>query len=107
MHTGHRLFRSYLFKQKRMKDDLCIYSGPVDTPNHTVFKCERWKESRAWKKDDEGNYDGNDWKLVVYIVEEVLGIKEKKEREIWCVYQIEEENDDNNNDDNDDGIWWQ
>lgn len=52
--TGRGSFSSYLFKHERVKNNLCVYCGPVEIPNPKKFEWERWKGSRALIEDALG-----------------------------------------------------
>lgn len=56
--TGHGCFRSYLFRMHRASDPRCVYCGhPSDTPEHTLFDCPEWLESRMPVKKFLGGRD--------------------------------------------------
>ena len=44
--AGHGCFRKYLFDRARADSPVCTYCKDVDDAQHTLFICERWKESR-------------------------------------------------------------
>lgn len=46
--TGHGSFKSYTKRIAKTRDDLCVYCGECDTPEHTIFLCPRWSLARQY-----------------------------------------------------------
>lgn len=44
--SGHCSFRSYTHRIGKASDPNCIYCGELDTPEHTIFSCIRWRNER-------------------------------------------------------------
>lgn len=44
--TGHASFRTYTHKIGKVADESCVYCQEVDTPEHTLFQCNRWARCR-------------------------------------------------------------
>lgn len=44
--TGHGSFRTYAKRMGKSTEDTCIYCGDLDTPEHTMFYCQRWERDR-------------------------------------------------------------
>jgi hypothetical protein len=52
--TGHGCFGSFLFKLNKRDNPNCMYCDEIDTPEHTLFRCERWsavRERCAYRQD--------------------------------------------------------
>ncbi|KAJ8983451.1 hypothetical protein NQ317_013326 [Molorchus minor] len=44
--SGHGCFRKYLYDRRRAEADACKYCGGQDDPEHTLFVCRRWNDTR-------------------------------------------------------------
>ncbi|KAH1021336.1 hypothetical protein HUJ04_010865 [Dendroctonus ponderosae] len=44
--TGHGVFGSYLKKIKKQNNDDCWFCKAMDTPEHTIFDCQKFTEIR-------------------------------------------------------------
>ena len=44
--SGHGNFGSYLKRFKIKESDACAFCWEIDTPEHTFFKCPKWKDNR-------------------------------------------------------------
>lgn len=44
--TGHGSFGSFLKRIKKTESDNCTHCMERDTPEHTLFECQRWEEER-------------------------------------------------------------
>ena len=54
--TGHGNFGSYLKRMRISPTDKCSYCGRIDTPEHTILVCIRW---RTWRSDLETDLGRN------------------------------------------------
>lgn len=45
--SGHGSFKTYTHKIRKSQDDRCSYYAERDTPEHTLFNCERWSRART------------------------------------------------------------
>lgn len=45
--TGHGVFGNYLLRFRLKDTDACWFCGEPDTPEHSVFECQRWEQERA------------------------------------------------------------
>lgn len=52
--TGHGVFGSYLLRIGKAPNDDCWYCGKQDTPEHTIFLCERWSDARQTAEEKCG-----------------------------------------------------
>ncbi|KAI5735555.1 hypothetical protein M8J77_020038 [Diaphorina citri] len=89
--SGHGCFGEYLYRFKKRTSSLCeVCQEKEDTPEHTLFECEKWKEAReelhleiraenmieVMLASEEG------WGKVERYVTSVMKEKERIEREI-------------------------
>lgn len=90
--SGHGTFGSYTKWINKTENDRCVYCGEVDTPEHTVFNCNRWIIHR-WelqtKLDVELEPDNivgvmlsceYKWNEVKKYINKILSRKEQEER---------------------------
>ena len=44
--TGHGVFGSYLHRFRLYDSDICWFCDKADSPEHTMFECDRWEDER-------------------------------------------------------------
>lgn len=68
--SGHGSFRVYTYRIQKTNDDLCIYCGEKDTPEHTIFECSRWGYHR-WQMTVELGMNINSGNMIAQMISEV------------------------------------
>lgn len=98
--TGHGSFRTYTARIGKHGGNECIYCGITDTPEHTIFHCDRWETARMATFSNMRNYvtpdnivdqmiaDKKDFEKIHSLIIEIMKQKENEERE----YQMGENN---------------
>lgn len=100
--TGHGSFRTYTKKIKKTENDLCIYCGDRDTPEHTLFVCNRWQAMRNTLNREVGvaitatnmvqvmveTKEG--WMAIERYINRLMKDKEKEEKEVQLREREEE-----------------
>lgn len=93
--TGHGSFSTYRRKIGKTEEDLCIYCGEVDSPEHAFFACSRWEAERLEIAREIGKQitvenlvdtmiqNERYWKILAKCITKVISTKERDMRERW------------------------
>lgn len=92
--SGHGSFRRYTHRIGKTNDARCIYCRQIqeDSPEHTVFKCTRWREWRKEIIDKEGTLTPENiiekmtsskesWESIQDFITRIMKTKEGEERD--------------------------
>ncbi|KAJ8978659.1 hypothetical protein NQ317_019095 [Molorchus minor] len=95
--TGHGNFGTYLHRIGKKPNDLCLYCEARDSPEHTMFECDRWTRERQEINAILGTVgtpenlielitiDGKKWKRTMEKVKMIMKIKEQDYRAIETI----------------------
>lgn len=90
--SGHGVFQTYLHRIGKTESIACTYCSEVDTPEHTLFDCQRWQElreitgRRLRRRMSVDNMvecmleNEESWKTIADMVENIMRTKEEEER---------------------------
>lgn len=93
MMTGHGCFQAYLKRFHLAETDGCWYCDAVDTVEHTIFRCVRWREQRDTAERMAGGpiapeniaetmlTSERGWSAIGHLARSILERKEEEERE--------------------------
>lgn len=92
--SGHGCFGEYLCRIGKAGSEECMYCGESDTPEHTLFACNRWRDERMAGEAEIGHILNADnvveimlhaernWRIVEKMIMNIMRIKENDDREI-------------------------
>lgn len=90
--SGHGCYGDYLEKKKKWVNDRCPYCNGADSPEHTIFLCDRWERKRAQAQAEAGfQFESKtlikhmldsekSWSTVAGFIETVMAEKQIDER---------------------------
>lgn len=91
--SGHGRFGTYTKKMKITSTDDCFYCGTTDTPEHTVFHCQRWNTERQNMINNIGKEievntviqmmieNKDHWQCIEKYIQKIISTKEIEDRE--------------------------
>lgn len=91
--SGHGRFRTYQARFKLAPDEECRYCRMMDTPEHTIIQCARWREIRRRTENEIGDTITVEsivthmldteykWNGITQMIKEILKKKEEEERQ--------------------------